>query len=70
MLKSIKKKFSLFKKKRAFTLVELIVVILVLSILATIGLVSFNNYGRDARDSKRTTDLRSLTFSIEEKSVN
>jgi prepilin-type N-terminal cleavage/methylation domain-containing protein len=69
MLWSIKRKISIFRKKKAFTLVELIIVILILSILATIGIVSFNNYGRDARDSKRSADLRTLNFSIEEKSV-
>jgi len=41
------------KKKKAFTLVELIVVITILTILGTIAFISLQGYSRDARDSTR-----------------
>lgn len=46
--------------KKAFTLVELIIVITILAILATIGFMSFQSYTADARNSKRTNDLASV----------
>lgn len=45
------------KKRKAFTLVELIIVITILAILATIWFMSFQTYTADARDWKRKTDL-------------
>ncbi len=46
--------------KRAFTLVELIVVITILAILGTIAFISLNNFSASARDTKRLSDVRSL----------
>jgi prepilin-type N-terminal cleavage/methylation domain-containing protein len=46
--------------KKAFTLVELIIVITILAILATIGFMSYQSYTSDARNSKRTNDLASI----------
>ena len=46
--------------KKAFTLVELIVVITILAILGTIAFISLQGYSADARNSKRTSDLNSL----------
>ena len=43
-----------------FTLVELIVVITILAILWTIAFISFQWYSRDARNSKRTSDLSNM----------
>jgi len=51
--------------KRAFTLVELIVVITILAILWTIAFISLQWYSRDARDSKRTADLWNIKTSLE-----
>jgi len=46
--------------KKAFTLVELIVVITILAILGTIAFISLQGYSADARNSKRTSDINSL----------
>ena len=46
--------------KRAFTLVELIVVITILAILWTIAFISLQWYSKDARDSTRITDIGNL----------
>ncbi len=43
-----------------FTLVELIVVITILSILWTIAFISIQWYSRDARNSKRLSDVRNI----------
>jgi len=50
--------------KKAFTLVELIVVITILAILGTIAFISLQGYSADARNSKRTQDLNNLAGSI------
>jgi len=60
--------FLLKKKevtKKAFTLVELIVVITILAILWTIAFISLQWYSRDARDSVRKTDLASISKQLE-----
>jgi prepilin-type N-terminal cleavage/methylation domain-containing protein len=46
--------------KRAFTLVELIVVITILAVLWTIAFVSFQWYAASSRDSVRVTDLKNI----------
>ncbi len=51
-------------KKKAFTLVELIVVITILAILWTIGFMSFRNYNVYARDSVRLSNLKTLQSSL------
>jgi len=56
--------------KKAFTLVELIVVITILAILWTIAFISLQWYSRDARDSKRTSDLSNIKTSLEVFNVN
>ncbi len=43
--------------KKAFTLVELIIVITILAILATISFISFKNY---ARDGNKLTTLSNI----------
>ena len=48
------------KKRKAFTLVELIIVITILAILRTIWFMSFQTYTADARDSNRITTLRTI----------
>ena len=50
--------------KKAFTLVELIVVITILSILWTIAFVSFQWYFSEVRDSVRLSDLKSIHMSL------
>jgi len=46
--------------KKAFTLVELIVVITILAVLATIAFVSFQWYWASARDSVRLSDIKAM----------
>jgi len=50
--------------KKAFTLVELIVVITILAILGTIAFISLQGYSADARNSKRTQDINSIAGTI------
>ena len=46
--------------KKAFTLVELIVVITILSVLATVAFISFQWYASSSRDSVRLADIKSI----------
>jgi len=51
--------------KKAFTLVELIVVITILAILWTIAFISLQWYSRDARDWTRISDIKSTEVWLE-----
>ena len=51
--------------KKAFTLVELIVVITILAILGTIAFISLGSYTGDARNAKRTDAISKIATSIE-----
>ena len=46
--------------KKAFTLVELIIVITILAILATIAFISFKNYAGNTRDGNKLTTLANI----------
>ncbi len=66
-MKTINKNVEMFcqnisanKNKKAFTLVELIIVITILAILATIAFVSFQNFTKDSRDGNRITTLKNI----------
>lgn len=64
---------SVLVKKRnfgsgGFTLVELIVVITILAILGTIGFISIQGYSSQSRDSKRLSDIRTLSSVVTIKS--
>ena len=50
--------------KKAFTLVELIVVIVILAILWTIAFISFQGYSKNSRDSVRIADINNLEKSL------
>jgi prepilin-type N-terminal cleavage/methylation domain-containing protein len=58
------------QNKKAFTLVELIVVITILAILWTIAFISLQWYSASARDSTRTTDLSLIKKSFEIYHIN
>ena len=51
--------------RKAFTLVELIVVITILAILGTIAFISLQWYSQDAKNSKVASDLGTLASAIE-----
>ena len=51
--------------KKAFTVVELIVVITILAILGTIAFISLGSYTGDARNAKRTDAVSKIATSIE-----
>ena len=53
-------KYILLNSRKAFTLVELIIVITILAILATIAYISFQWYTKDARDWVRISDVRQI----------
>lgn len=55
--------------KKWFTLVELIVVITILAILGTIAFISLQGYSADARNSKRTSDINSISSQVNIKST-
>ena len=49
------------QNNKAFTLVELIVVITILAVLATVAFISFQGYSTESRDTKRKTDLATIS---------
>jgi len=53
--------------KKAFTLVELIVVITILAVLATVAFISLTGYSQEAKNSKVTADLRTMVSAVEAK---
>lgn len=52
-------------KKKGFTLVELMIVITVIAILATIAVVSFTRVQKQARDTKRKAEVKSLQTALQ-----
>lgn len=60
----VAQKIKASASNKGFTLVELIVVITILAILGTIGFISIQGYSAQSRDSKRTSDLRSLASAM------
>ena len=53
------------KKRRGFTLIELMIVMAVLSVLAVSGLASFQASQRNARDGRRKADLETIRQALE-----
>jgi type IV pilus assembly protein PilE len=52
--------------KKAFTLLEMLVVIGIISVLVTMGFVSYSTAQKKARDSKRQSDLKSFQAALEQ----
>lgn len=52
-------------KKKAFTLVELIIVVTIFTILTTIGFIGFSGYTKKSRDSVREVALTDLSKALE-----
>ena len=53
------------RNRKGFTLVELMIVITVIAILATIAIVSFTRVQKQARDTKRKAEIRSMTTALQ-----
>lgn len=51
--------------KKAFTLVELIVVITILAVLATVAFISLTGYSQEAKNSTVQAEVRTLVTAIE-----
>ncbi|MBQ7958669.1 MAG: prepilin-type N-terminal cleavage/methylation domain-containing protein [Oscillospiraceae bacterium] len=54
------------KKAKGFTLVEIIVVIAIIGVLAAVIGVAMVGYLKDARDSRASTDARSISLVTQE----
>ncbi len=64
-MKNIDYKLQITKQKRGFTLIELLVVISIIGILAALATVSFTSSQKQARDTKRKSDLRWYQNAVE-----
>lgn len=57
--------FCLTSARRGFTLIELLVVMAIIGILATLGISNFASARIKARDTKRKSDLSTITKALE-----
>lgn len=51
--------------KKAFSLVEILVVVTIISILASIAAVSYSRFVKQSRDSRRKTDIEQIRAAVE-----
>lgn len=56
----------IIQKKKAFTLLEMLVVIGIISILVSIGFSSYSTAQKKSRDAKRKNDLKSIQNAFEQ----
>lgn len=54
------------KRKNGFTLVELLITVSIIAILSAIALVSYSSFIKNARDTKRKSDLKVIQSALEE----
>lgn len=52
--------------KKAFTLLEMLVVIGIISVLLSMGFVSYSTSQKKARDARRQSDLKALQATLEQ----
>lgn len=53
------------RRKKGFTLIELMVTITVIGILATVGMVTYSNAQKSARDARRKDDFKQIATALE-----
>ncbi len=53
------------KIKKAFTLVEILVVVTIISMLASLAAISYSQFVKQSRDAKRKTDVEQIRAAIE-----
>lgn len=53
------------KKKKGFTLIEVLVVILIVAILSSLSMVAFAGARKTSRDQKRKADLEQIRSAVE-----
>lgn len=62
---SEKREARRYKRKKGFTLIELMIAISIVAIISAIGLVSYSQSQLIARDAKRKQDLRAISVALE-----
>ncbi|MFV0520530.1 MAG: prepilin-type N-terminal cleavage/methylation domain-containing protein [Lachnospirales bacterium] len=62
--------FKIQKKRKAFTLVELIVVIAIIIILAALAVPRVTKYIEESRDAKRVADFHSVNLALQAATVD
>jgi prepilin-type N-terminal cleavage/methylation domain-containing protein len=55
---------GIFRRKKGFTLVELIIVIVIIGVLATITTITVTNSLVNARDIRRVTDIKMISDAV------
>lgn len=56
----------MINKKKGFTLIELLIAVTIIGMLLGIGTFSFSNIQRNARDTRRRSDLKALQNAVEQ----